>query len=114
MSINTLSGTSIYPSLLAASIIFIILLPQTAIFLPYLTAEFTICWTLWTFEANVATTILFLFPWNNLSNTSPILLSDIVKPFFSEFVLSESKASIPLFPSSAILPKSIILSSIGV
>ena len=43
MSINTLSGHFIYPSSLAVSIIFIILLPHTAIFLLCSTAEFTIC-----------------------------------------------------------------------
>ena len=34
---------------------FIMLLPETAIFLPYFIDELTICWTLCTFEANVAT-----------------------------------------------------------
>ena len=114
MSINKSSGQSIYPNSLAVFIIFIILLPHTAIFLLYFTAEFTICWTLWTFDANVATTILFVHPSNKLSNTGPIELSDIVNPFLSAFVLSDIKASIPSFPNSAILPKSIIFPSIGV
>ena len=43
VTINILSGTFIYPNFLEVSIILIILLPQTAIFLPLLTAEFTIC-----------------------------------------------------------------------
>ena len=93
---------------------FIILLPHTAIFLPYLIEELTICCTRCTFDAKVATTILFELFKNSLSNTSPTELSDIVNPFLSLFVLSESNASIPLFPSSAILFKSITLSSIGV
>ena len=111
---NVLSGTWIYPKFLATSIILIILLPQTAIFLPYFTAELHICWTLCTLDANVATTILFLQFINNLSNTSPTELSDIVYPFLSEFVLSDNNAKTPLFPISAILPKSINWSSIGV
>ena len=49
-----------------------------------------------------------------ISKTSPTELSDIVKPFLSAFVLSAINANIPSFPSSAILPKSIILPSIGV
>ena len=82
------------------------LLPHTAIFLPYLIEELTICCTRCTFDAKVATTILFELFKNSLSNTYPNELSDIV--------ISESNASIPLFPSSAILFKSITLSSIGV
>ena len=92
----------------------IILLPHTAIFLLYLTAELTICCTLWTLDAKVATTILFVEFKNNLSKTSPTELSDIVNPFLSEFVLSDINANIPLFPNSAILPKSINCPSIGV
>ena len=109
-----MSGHSIYPSSLAVVIIFIILLPHTAIFLPYFTAQFTICCTLWTFDANVATTILFVQFVNNFSNTSPTVLSDIVNPFLSAFVESDINAKTPLFPSSAKRPKSIIFPSIGV
>ena len=43
ISINILSGTFIYPNFLAVSIVLIILLPHIATFLPYFTAEFTIC-----------------------------------------------------------------------
>ena len=114
MSINRSSGHSIYPNSLAVVIMFIMLLPHTAIFLPYFTAAFTICCTLCTFDANVATTILFVQCINNLSNTSPTVLSDIVNPFLSAFVLSDINANIPLFPNSAILPKSITFPSIGV
>ena len=114
MSINTFSGTFIYPSSIAVDIMFIILLPHTAIFLLFATAELTICWTLCTFDAKVATTILFVQLKNNLSNTSPTVLSDIVYPFLSAFVLSDINARTPLFPSSASLPKSILSSSIGV
>ena len=90
------------------------LLPHTAIFLPFATEAFTICWTLCTFDAKVATTILFLQFTNNLSNSFPTVLSDIVYPFLSEFVLSESSASTPLLPISAILFKSVISLLIGV
>ena len=114
ISINISSGQSIYPNSFAVEIIFIILLPHIAIFLWYFTAELTICWTLCTFDANVATTILFVHPSNNSSNTGPIELSDIVNPFLSAFVLSDINAKIPSFPSSAILPRSIIFPSIGV
>ncbi len=82
--------------------------------IPYFTAEFTICWTLWTFEAKVATTILFVQCKNNFSNNPPTVLSDIVKPFLSAFVLSDINANTPWFPISAILPKSINFPSIGV
>ena len=57
--------------------------------------------------AKVAITILFLQFINILSKTSPTVLSDIVYPFLSAFVLSESNARTPLFPSSAKRPKSI-------
>ena len=109
-----LSGHLIYPNSIDVFIIFIILLPHTAIFLLYLIAEFTICCILCTFDANVATTILFEQFWNTVSNNSPTELSDIVKPLLSAFVLSDINANIPLFPNSAILPKSISCPSIGV
>ena len=114
ISINTLSGTLMYPNFLAVSIILHILLPHTATFLLYFTAEFTICWTLCTFDENVATTILFVQFTNSLSSISPTVLSDIVYPFLSAFVLSDISANTPLFPSAASLPKSIISPSIGV
>ena len=103
-----------YPNSLAVVIIFTILLPHTAIFLPYFTAQFTICWTLCTFDANVATTILLEELLNNLSNTSPTVLSDIVKPFLSALVESDISANTPSFPSSAKRLKSINFPSIGV
>ena len=113
-STNISSGASIYSSSLAISSIFSIDLPDTATFLPYFLARFTSPCTLFTFDANVATIILFLQFSNILSKTLPTEASDIVNPFLSAFVLSDNNASTPSLPSSPSLDKFICLPSTGV
>ena len=94
--------------------IFSILLPETATFLPYTVAASIICWILWILDANVAIIILpLVFP-NILVKLSPTILSDFVYPCFSTFVESAIIANTPFLPSSANLAKSINSPSIGV
>ena len=111
---NVLSSTSIYPNSIATFIIFSILLPDTATFLPYTEAACIICWILWILEANVAIIILpLVFP-NILIKLSPTIFSDFVYPGFSTLVESAIIAKTPFLPNSANLAKSIGSPSIGV
>ncbi len=66
------------------------------------------------FEAKVATIILPVLLVNILSNELATILSLIVYPGLSTFVLSAIKANTPSFPSSANLAKSITSPDIGV
>ena len=78
-STKTSFGIVISPIFSAASTTLSILLPDSATFLPCFTAMSIICWSLWTFEANVATIILLLeFSENSLSNVEPTTVSLIV------------------------------------
>ena len=103
-----------YPSLIATSEIFSILLPLKAIFLPYLIDEFIICCNLWILDANVATIILPLPLLNKLSKVSPTVFSDMVYPGWHALVLSAISNNTPCLPILANLCKSITLPSTGV
>ena len=114
ISIIVPSGAFKYPNSWDTAKTFTILRPTTATFLLNFTAELIICCILCTFDANVATIILFVQLVNNLSNSLPTLLSDIVWPGLWTLVLSDNNKVTPSLPSSAILCKSIYPPSIGV
>ncbi len=91
------------------------LLPESATLRPYFTAQFIICCTRLTFEANVAMIILlFSALLNRRSNELLTVLSDFVYPALSAFVESHSSASTPSFPSWPSLARSVISPWAGV
>ena len=114
MSMRVFSVCFIYPVCNATSITFTILLPQMTHFLLNLTAVSMICWTLWILEENVATIRRPVVLEKISSNVAPTVLSDMVKPFLSAFVLSAIKSKTPFSPSSAKRIRSIGAPSIGV
>ena len=67
------------------------------------------------FDAKVATIILFFVYWEKISsNVPPTVLSDIVNPGLSAFVLSDIRRVTPFFPSSPKRARSIISPVTGV